>query len=236
MGSGRSAARSAAHHHVGSSRSEPDRCAANTKKLIDEEAFALLDEFLEALAGLLRAGVEEVGGDRGLRVGQGDLMGHQVVQLPGDAHPFLGHASARLAVPALLGPQGPLLHGRQIGPPVLHRAPEHPGHQWERRHRRHPARVLPGERAEQGGGGEQECRGDEQDRARRAPFVAHGAGVGVGGDHGGGHGERAQQEAEGRHQHGARAGDRHDGQGCPVPQRQHGTGHHGDEVGGDGRR
>lgn len=195
-----------------------------------------LDELLQALAGLLRPGVEEVGGDRGLRVGQGDLMGHQVVQFPGDAHPFLGHSPERLAVPALLGPPGPLLHGRQVGPSVPHRVAEHAGHQRERRHHSHPARVLPGEGPGRRNGGDQQCRGDERHGARRAPFGARGERVGVGGDQSRGHDERGQQEARGRHQRAARGRGRHGGQGHSAPQRQRGTGQHGDEVGDGGRR
>ena len=71
---------------------------------------------LQGLGGRLRAGGQDVGGHPGLHVDGGHGVGHDVVQLAGDAQSFLVEAAAGILF-------GPVADGGHVGVPVRHRDP-----------------------------------------------------------------------------------------------------------------
>ena len=66
--------------------------------------------------GLVRMGRGDVRARAGLDVDRGEAVGDDVVQVPGDAQPLLGHEPARLLLAGFLQVLGPFLQAEQVRP------------------------------------------------------------------------------------------------------------------------
>lgn len=227
-----------------------------------ERAAAGLADMGEGLLGLVGALVHDMGGDTGLHIDQGDVVGDHVVQVAGDAQALLGDPAAGLLLPGALGAVGAVADGLDDGPAAAHRvarggADAGPGED---------AQVLlrvPGQGPGEHRGGGQHGHGEQADAEGGGAVGGGGDGVqgddgghrdgraGVAGDalhdgEGAGEGEdgaggaAAEDEGDGGQQHQQQAQGRGDvgapGDALPVLGSGEGAGDHADENGrGEGR-
>ncbi len=77
----------------------------------------------ERLLGLVGTLVHDVGGDPGLHVDQGDVVGDDVVEVPGDPQPLLGDPAAGLLLPRTFGPLGAFPDGVDERAPAAYGVP-----------------------------------------------------------------------------------------------------------------
>ena len=145
------------------------------------------------------------GGGR-LGVGQGQMVGDDVVQFPGDAHPLLGHPVAGLFLTSPLGMLGAGVHGVQVGVAHASRAAggDRDQHVGDGGDRLEEDRVV--ERVEERGRGHQhDDRADAVEAGRppvgedRQPVDRH---------HGGGQHQHGEQIAQRIRGHGTERGHR----------------------------
>ncbi len=128
----------------------------------------------EGLLGLVGPLVHDVGGDPGLHVDQGDVVGDHVVQIAGDAQAFLGDPAAGLLLAGALGPFGAFADRLDEGAPAAYGVPgggadAGPGED------RHVLLGVPGQRADGHRGAGEDGHGEQAD-------PPGGVAVGGGGD------------------------------------------------------
>ncbi|GAA3237334.1 hypothetical protein GCM10020256_56700 [Streptomyces thermocoprophilus] len=139
-----------------------------------ERGAAGLADVGEGLLGLVGPLVHDVGGDTGLHIDEGDVVGDDVVQVAGDAQTFLGDAAAGLLLAGAFGALGAFADGLDDGAAAADGVPRGgadagPGEDGEVLLR------VPGQRPGEHRGAGQHGRGEQSD-------PPGGGAVGGGGD------------------------------------------------------
>ena len=109
-------------------------------------------DLCQGLARPFGCGVERVSAPVGLRHHHAEVVGDNVVQLPGDAGTLGRRGDLRLGISLPFGPDGALFHPGKAGAPVRHRSPsthavtgainvDHAGHESERQQVRSARQV-----------------------------------------------------------------------------------------------
>ncbi len=143
-----------------------------------------LADMRQGLFGLVGPVVHDMGGDPGLDVDQRDVVGDDIVQLAGDAHPLLGDTAAGLLLAGAFGALGALADGVDIGPAAADRVARGRGHPRPGEDRQ-VLLGVPGVFAEEHRGGGEHDDGQRADAPGGGPVRT------------GGHGEQGQDGGEG---------------------------------------